>query len=157
MSEPDGRNNVDLDRLAHSAMALSALLNGLQLTCGHDSTSAEISQAARELTLLADELSDLDKAISTNEAQYTSAFHEDLSEIHNHLDSIFEDISDCCIAMQKADGPNVTAVGWLHKKRYVHKLQKHLAANKTTLLVMQTVIRHGKDYGTHKYVSRLAL
>jgi hypothetical protein len=52
--------------------------------------------------------------------------------------------------MQKADGPNGSAVGWLHKKRYVGKLQKHLKANKTTLIVMRTVLHHGKEYGMQK-------
>lgn len=141
---------LDLAGLAHRATSLSAELNGLQLTCGHESTSADILAVSKELILLADELSSLDQAVISNRDQYTSAFYQDLSEILTHLDGILDDVSDCAQAMSKTDSPGLNAVGWLHKKRYVNKLQKHLSANKTTLTVMRTVIRHGKDYGTQK-------
>jgi len=139
---------TDLAVLATLATNLSAELNGLQLECGHESTATDIQAVSKELILLADELFSLDQALSSNGARYTSAFYDDLAEIATHLHQIFDDVFDCAKAMRKTDGPDVNAVGWLHKKRYVHKLQKHLAANKTTLTVMRTVIRHGKDYGT---------
>jgi hypothetical protein len=141
---------LDLAGLANRATSLSAELNGLQLTSGHESTSADILAVSKELILLADELSTLEQAVMFNGDQYTSAFHQDLSEILTHLHGILDDVFDCAKAMRKTDSPGLTAVGWLHKKRYVNKLQKHLAANKTTLTVMRTVIRHGKDYGTQK-------
>ncbi|KEF59771.1 uncharacterized protein A1O9_04619 [Exophiala aquamarina CBS 119918] len=146
----------DLASLAALATSLSAELNGLQLTCGHESTAMDIQAVSKELILLADELSSLDQALRTNADQYTSAFYEDLAEIVTHLRQIFDDVFDCAKAMRKSDTPDVNAVGWLHKKRHVHKLQKHLAANKTTLTVMRTVIRHGKDYGTQTSPGRLA-
>lgn len=147
--EDQSTTKPDLADLATLATNLSAELNGLQLTCGHESTATDIQAVSKELILLADEISSLDQALNANGDQYTSAFYQDLAEIVTHLHGIFDDVFDCAKAMRKTDSPGVNAVGWLHKKRYVHKLQKHLAANKTTLTVMRTVIRHGKDYGTH--------
>lgn len=144
---------ADLTHLSFQAETLSRGLNKLQRDCGHKSTSADISHVADELFLLSAELSILDEAVKANKDQYTDTFGEDLAEIAGHLDGIFEDIADCCKQMQKADGPKVNAVGWLRKKRYVGKLQKHLEANKTTLVVMRTVLHHGKEYGMQKWVS----
>lgn len=149
----DSLQQTSLSASATEAVHLSAQLNSLQLTCGHESTSQDISKVAQELLLLSDELYVLDKDVGSNQDQYTTAFHQDLAEILLHLQGIFEDISDCCLAMRKADNPSLGAVTWLHKKRYVNKLQKHLAANKTTLVVMRTVLHHGKDYGKQKYPS----
>lgn len=149
----DSSHQTSLSASASEAVHLSAQLNSLQLTCGHESTSQDISKVAQELLLLSDELYVLDKDLGSNQDQYTTAFHQDLAEILLHLQGIFEDISDCCLAMRKADNPSLGAVTWLHKKRHVNKLQKHLAANKTTLVVMRTVLHHGKDYGKQKYYS----
>jgi hypothetical protein len=139
-----------LARLAIQAHALSINLNKRQQQCGHESTSTDISDAARELEILAMELTSLDDAVRANRRLYTDAFDQDLAEIQQHLGGIFEDIADCCTEMQKADGLNTSAIGWLAKKRYVKKLQKHLEANKTTLIVMRVVLHHGKEYGRHK-------
>lgn len=140
----------DLGVLADRAVSLSAELNGLQFTCGHESTATDILTVSKELILLSDELSGLEKAVDCHVEQYTTVFHQDLAEILVHLHGILDDVFDCATAMRKSDSPELSAVGWLHKKRYVNKLQKHLAASKTTLTVMRTVIRHGKDYGTQK-------
>ncbi|KIW91825.1 uncharacterized protein Z519_07795 [Cladophialophora bantiana CBS 173.52] len=145
-----------LRSLAIQAEALSSSLNKLRLHCGHESTSLDIANATEELKLLMGELNSLDSAVKVNKELYTEAFGEDLGEIRAHLGGIFEDIADCCKEMQKADGPNTSAVGWLTKKRYVRKLQKHLEVNKTTLIVMRTVLHHGKEYGTHNSPGRLA-
>lgn len=142
--------NPDLGLLAKRAGSLSAELNGLQLTCGHETTAEDIQAVSKELVLLSDEISNLEKAVNYHAEQYTTAFHEDLAEILTHLHGILDDVFDCATAMRKSDRPDLNAIGWLHKKRYVNKLQKHLAASKTTLTVMRTVIRHGKDYGTQK-------
>ena len=141
---------VDLTSLAVQANTLSTNLDELRQQCGHDSTSTDISDAAEELQSLSKELADLDAAVEANKELYTDAFNQDLAEIKFHLEGIFEDISDCCREMQKADGLHASAVGWLTKKRYVKKLQKHLEANKTTLIVMRTVLHHGKEYGMPK-------
>ena len=141
---------TDLTSLAVQADTLSNHLNKLRQNCGHESTSTDISNAAEELRLLAIELINLATAIRANKELYTEAFGQDLAEIRTHLSGIFEDIDDCCHEMQKANGLNVSAVGWLTKKRYVKKLQKHLEANKTTLIVMRTVLHHGQEYGTYK-------
>ncbi|OQU95441.1 hypothetical protein CLAIMM_01646 [Cladophialophora immunda] len=147
---------TDLRNLAVRAQTLSSTLDNLRQHCGHESTSSDIATATEELKLLAAELHSLDSAVSANKELYTDAFGEDLGEIRAHLGGIFEDIADCCKEMQKADGPNTSAVGWLTKKRYVRKLQKHLEVNKTTLIVMRTVLHHGKEYGTHNSPGRLA-
>ncbi|KAK5056063.1 hypothetical protein LTR84_012614 [Exophiala bonariae] len=146
----------DLGLLAERAGSLSAELNGLQLTCGHESTAEDIQAVSKELILLSDELSGLEKAVNRHGEQYTTAFHQDLAEILAHLHGILDDVFDCATAMRKSDRPDLNAIGWLHKKRYVNKLQKHLAASKTTLTVMRTVIRHGKAYGTQNSPGRLA-
>ncbi len=141
---------ADLASLAVQADLLSINLDKLRHQCGHDSTSADISTASLELKLLSNEFIGLDTAVEANKELYTDAFSQDLAEIKVHLECIFEDIADCCNEMQKADGLHTSAVGWLTKKRYVKKLQKHLEANKTTLIVMRTVLHHGKAYGMHK-------
>ncbi|OCT51037.1 hypothetical protein CLCR_08508 [Cladophialophora carrionii] len=147
---------TNLIELAVQAGILSESLDKQREHCGHESTSTEISHAAEELKLLAAELRGLDAAVQVNKDLYTEAFGQDLAEIHNHLRGIFEDIADCCKEMQKANGLNTSVVGWLAKKRYVKKLQKHLEANKTTLIVMRTVLHHGKEYGMHNSPGRLA-
>lgn len=144
--EPDDK--ADHRDLADQAATLSRGLHKLRHECGHESTSTDIANVAEELVLLATELRTLDKAVRANKERYTQAFNEDLEEIHIHLAGIFEDIADCCREMQKADGPNKSTIGWLQKKRYVSKLQMHLEANKTALIVMRTVLHHGKAYAT---------
>ncbi|OAP59976.1 hypothetical protein AYL99_04978 [Fonsecaea erecta] len=147
---------TDLRSLALRAQELSVTLDQLRQQCGHESTSSDIANVIGELKLLAAELHSLDSAVTANKELYTKAFREDLGEIRAHLGGIFEDIADCCTEMQKVDGPKTSAVGWLTKKRYVRKLQRHLEANKTTLVVMRTVLHHGKEYGTHNSPGRLA-
>jgi hypothetical protein len=140
----------NLHELAVQAETLSKELNYLRFNCGHESTSTELFEVAKELVYLSSELESLNTAVHSNKSLYTDAFDQDLSEIRGHLSGIFEDIGDCCREMQKADALNASTVGWLTKKRYVRKLQKHLEANKTTLIVMRTVLFHGKEYGKHQ-------
>ncbi|KIW66321.1 hypothetical protein PV04_05657 [Phialophora macrospora] len=155
-SSPSAKEKKNLTELASQADALSDDLGKQRQHCGHESTSTEISNAVDELKLLAGELRSLDTAVNAHKDLYTEAFGQDLAEIQTHLEGIFEDIADCCKEMQKANGPNTSAVGWLAKKRYVKKLQKHLEANKTTLIVMRTVLHHGKEYGMQNSPGRLA-
>ncbi|KIW81081.1 hypothetical protein Z517_04104 [Fonsecaea pedrosoi CBS 271.37] len=155
-SSSSAEATTDLRSLALRAQTLSSTLDTLRKHCGHESTSSDIATVIEELKLLASELHSLDSAVQANKELYTEAFGEDLGEIRAHLRGIFEDIADCCKEMQKADGPNTSAVGWLTKKRYVRKLQKHLEVNKTTLIVMRTVLHHGKEYGTYNSPGRLA-
>ena len=152
MDEQSASANTGLTSLAAKATNLAMELDKLQFTCGHESTAQDISNITEELMLLEKVLNGLNQAISSKQEQYTRAFDEDLAEICNHLGGIFDDISDCCTEMHKADGLNTKSVGWLRKKRYVSKLQKHLQANKTTLVVMRTVLHHGKEYGMQKSV-----
>jgi hypothetical protein len=147
---PPVNDAFKLATLALQADTLTKELDSLQGRCAHESTSVEISTAANELRLLAIELSNLDKAVKANKNLYTTAFDQDLREIQNDLEGIFEDVADCCQEMQKANSLNVGTLGWLTKKRYVKKLQKRLQAHKTTLTVMRTVLHHGKEYGRQK-------
>jgi hypothetical protein len=131
--------------LAGRAAELSMDLSCIQERCGHGSTSSDISSIASELNLLSTTLWRLHEAMVADVDSYTASFNEDLAEILGELKMVFEEISECCTALQKADTPTHTVV-WLFKKGKVHHLQKHLAALKTTLLVMRTVLWHGREY-----------
>lgn len=134
--------------LAGRAAELSTNLYSLGERCGHDQTSNDISNIAGELALLSTTLWRLHEAMAFNSGAYTTAFNDDLNEITSELTLLFDEIGECCAEMQKKDTPG--AVGWFFKKGWVSKLQKHLEALKTTLVVMRTVLHHGKDYGIHK-------
>ena len=136
--------------LAGRAAELSTSLHSLGERCGHDQTSNDISNIAGELTLLSTTLWRLHEAMVTTPESYTTAFSDDLGELSSELTLLFDEIDECCTAMQKSDAPTTTAVAWFFKKGSVHKLQKHLEALKTTLVVMKTVLYHGKEYGVQK-------
>lgn len=138
--------------LAGRSAELSTNLYSLGERCGHEQTTNEISNIAGELTLLSTTLWRLHEAMVTTPESYTTAFSDDLGEISSELSLLFDEIDECCTAMQKSDAPTTTAVAWFFKKGRVHKLQKHLEALKTTLVVMKTVLHHGKEYGIQKYV-----
>ena len=138
----------DTVRLAGQAAALSSELYTLQEKCKHDTTASEISTIADELARLSTALWHLNDAINADPALYTRAFNEDLGEITTELASVFEEISECCAGLQLADS-SASAVSWFFKKGRVARLLKHLEALKGTLVVMRTVLFHGKEYGTH--------
>lgn len=138
--------------LAGRAAELSTGLYALRESCGHDQTSKDITNIAGELALLSTTLWRLHEAMETESNAYTSAFDDDLKEITSELALLFDEIEECCTEMQKSDAPNTTAVGWFFKKGRVSRLEKHLEALKTTLVVMRTVLHHGKHYGVMKYV-----
>jgi len=141
--------DTDTVRLANQAATLSSELYTLQEKCQHETTANEISTIADELTRLSTTLWHLHDAITADPSQYTEAFNEDLQEITTELAAVFEEISECCKGLQLADS-NVSAVYWFFKKGRVARLIKHLEALKGTLVVMRTVLWHGKDYGTHR-------
>jgi hypothetical protein len=132
--------------LAGRAAELSTGLLCIQERCGHDSTGSDISSVASELTLLSTTLWRLHEAMVADIDSYTASFNQDLTEILRELTMVFEEIFECCRALEKAD-TSTSTVFWLFKKSKVHHLQKHLTALKTTLLVMRTVLWHGKEYG----------
>ncbi|KIW19866.1 hypothetical protein PV08_00441 [Exophiala spinifera] len=156
MFDQQEAGKVDLLYLSKHAEVLAASLNKQQAECGHQSTSVEISQVAAELKLLSDELNNLNEAMHANQEQYTSVFREDLGEVYNNIEGTLEDVEDCCKEMQKADQRGATTIGWLHRQPYVKRLRKHLEANKTTLVVMRTVLHHGTEYGQQSSSERLA-
>lgn len=132
--------------LAGRAADLSAELYAVQETCGH--TSADVESVANEIAMLAATLWRLQEAINEDPDRYTESFNEDLAELTLELKIVFEEISECCEELQKADPTSGNPVSWLFKKSKVHHLQKHLEALKTTLVVMRTVLHRGKEYGT---------
>jgi len=141
----------DIVCLAGQAASLSSELYTVQEKCQHEATAKEISAIADELARLSTTLWHLNDAINADPSQYTEAFNEDLKEITTELASVFGEISECCAGLQTADS-NVSTVAWFFKKGRVGRLLKHLEALKGTLVVMRTVLWHGKDYGTHKLV-----
>jgi hypothetical protein len=136
--------------LAGRAAQLSTDLFTLRESCGHEETVNDITNIAGELALLSTTLWRLHEAMVADSQAYTSVFDDDLKEITSELTLLFDEIEECCTEMQKSDTPSTTAVGWFFKKGRVSRLQKHLAALKTTIVVMRTVLYHGKDYGTMK-------
>ncbi len=131
--------------LAGRAADLSADLYAVQESCGH--TSSDVEGVANEIAMLAATLWRLHEAIAEDPNRYTLSFNHDLAEIVQELKIVFEEVSDCCEELQKADPTSGNAVSWLFKKSKVHHLQKHLEALKSTLVVMRTVLNHGKEYG----------
>lgn len=132
-------------RLAGRAADLSSELYAIQERCGH--TSANVESIANEIAMLAATLWRLHEAIAEDPDHYTKSFNQDLEEITSELKLVFEEIFECCEELQKADPTHGNAVSWLFKKTKVQHLQKHLEALKTTLVVMRTVLHHGKEYG----------
>ena len=136
--------------LAGRAATLSTTLYAVSERCGHDTVVTEISGVADELILISTTLWRLHEAVAVEEKSYTAAFKTDLEEITTELGLLFDEIEECGTELQKADSGPGNAVAWFFKKGRVTKLQKHLEALKTTLVVMRTVLYHGKDYGTYK-------
>lgn len=142
-------------QLAGQAATLSGELYALQEQCKHESTTEEISSVADELARLSTTLWTLSNAITASPDQYTDAFNQDLAEIVAELAAVFEEISDCCNDLQSADS-TTSSVPWFFKQGRVARLVKHLDALKGTLMIMRTVLFHGKDYGTHRQVPLLS-
>lgn len=139
------RRMAGLTLLADRAADLSTELGAVQLSCSH--ASADIESVATEIAMLADTLWHLHEAIAEDPDQYTESFNQDLAEITLELEMVFEEISECCQKLKKADPTSGNAISWLFRRPKVHHLQKHLEALKTTLVVMRTVLHHGKEYG----------
>lgn len=136
--------------LAGRAAEILTDLSTIQDACGHDNTSSDISAVSQELTLLSTTLWRLQQAMIAHPTSYTDAFNQDLAEIIKELKIVLGEVLECCEALQKADDGSTNAVVWLFKKNRVYHLQKHLAALKSTLMVMRIVLWHGKEYGVQK-------
>jgi hypothetical protein len=136
--------------LAGRAAELASELSAVQAAYGH--TSADVESVANEIAMLAATLWRLHEAMADDPSRYTESFNQDLAEITLELKAVFEEISECCVELQKADPTPGNAVSWLFRKSKVHHLQKHLEALKTTLVVMRTVLYHGKECGTQPSV-----
>jgi hypothetical protein len=134
--------------LATQALSLSTSLKALAESCGHEAIAKDIGGIAAETEVLGKNMCLLHEAMSADGPSYTVAFRQDLNEITNELQMIFDEVEECSFQLQKADPTSYTAVSWFFRKGRATKLQKHLAALKTTIVVMSTVLGHGKDYGT---------
>ena len=134
--------------LAAQADSLSTGLKSLAESCGHESITKDISSIASEIQILGTNLGLLHEAMSANGTAYTVAFRQDLDEITNELQMIFEEVEECSVQLQKADPSSYNAVGWFFRKGRALRFQKHLEALKTTVVVMSTVLNHGKDYSS---------
>lgn len=134
--------------LTVQALTLSTALKVLEDTCGHDSIAKDISSIGSEIEVLEKNLRLLHEAMSADGPAYTVAFRQDLDEITNELQMIFDEVEECSLQLQKADPSSYTAVSWFFRKGRALRLQKHLTALKTTITVMSTVLSHGKEHGT---------
>lgn len=134
--------------LAVEAANLATGLHFIAENCGHEAIAADITSIATELTTLSSTLTRLQEAMVVNEPAYTATFHQDLGEITSELKMIFEEVQECSLQLQKADPASYTVASWFFRKGRATRLQKHLAALKTTVAVMRMVLYHGKDYGT---------
>jgi hypothetical protein len=136
--------------LAGRAADLSSELYAVQESCRH--TRNDVESVANEIAMLSASLWRLHEAMAEDRNRYTDSFNQDLAEITHELKIVFEEFSDCCEELRKADPSSGNAVSWLFKKSKVHHLQKHLEALKSTLIVMRTVLNHGKEYGVQMQV-----
>jgi hypothetical protein len=138
--------------LATQAHNLSLELKSLAENCGHESITKDISGIATEIQILGTNLCLLHEAMSVKGTAYTVAFRQDLAEITNELQMIFEEVEECSTKLQKADPSTYNIVSWFFRKGRAMRFQKHLEALKTTVVVMSTVLNHGKDYATQVLV-----
>lgn len=134
-------------RLAAQAADLAVNINTLSENCVHDEIGNDINTIAAELSLLSTTLCRLHEAMQADTQSYTDAFRQDLDEIMTELRLVIEEVSECCSQLQKSDSPSLTSTAWFFRKGRASRLQKHLEALKTTIIVMRTVLHHGKDYG----------
>lgn len=139
--------------LAGRAADLSADVYHAKERCGH--TSDDVENVANEIAMLAVTLRRLHESMLEDPNRYTDCFKHDLAEIIHELNLVFEEISECCRELQKADPTSGNVVSWLFKISKVHHLQKHFQVLKTTLMVMRTVLHHGREYGMQRQVLSL--
>lgn len=141
--------NSNLALLARDAISLSFKLKILSEHCQHENMNTETRAVADELAQLSHTIKELEDTIDEDPTRYTEAFNEDLKEIMTELTTVFLELQECCA---KLDAVNnyVSGVAWFFRKGRVARLVRHLEALRGTLLVMRTVLWHGKEYGTHQ-------
>lgn len=141
-----------LTEVCGQAARLSTEINVLSESCAHEAVSTDITNISGELHLLSTTLARLQESVKDEALVYTDAFHVDLKEIIDELTLVYEEIEECCVQLQQSDS-SLKGAAWFFKKGRATKLQKHLEALKTTIVVMRTVLHHGKDYGTQLLVN----
>lgn len=140
-----------VDALVGLAGRAAELSNNLFLageTANH--TGTDIESMANEISILSAVLWRLHEEIIKDLYRFTESFMEDLDEINRELAAIFEEIADVVAEMRKVDSHQQGTFKGLFKKSKLAHLQRHLEALKTTLVVMRTILQHGKEYGTQR-------
>ncbi|RMD41193.1 hypothetical protein DV735_g3932, partial [Chaetothyriales sp. CBS 134920] len=135
---------MDLAPLAQCAASLSRRLTTIGHQCEHVETRGGIMDIANDILRLSSTLWQLRQDVNGNKDQFTQVFEQDLDELSSELKLVCDEIAECCSEMQKMDSPG--PVPWFFKKGRVSKLQKHLAALRTTLFAMRTVLHNSKHY-----------
>lgn len=113
-------------------------------------TGTDIESMANEIAILSAVLWRLHEEITRDLERYTEAFMQDLDEITRELTAIFEDVAEVAKQLSKVDKHQQGTIKTFFRKSKVGNLQKHLQALKTTLIVMRTVLQHGKEYGIQR-------
>jgi hypothetical protein len=137
-------------RSAASAACLSTEINGLAAGCPRDSDTDALAAVSGQLTMLSAALTRLHGGMSTGDAAYTAAFHQDLAEIIEVLNLVLGEVRECADELQKLNPPSINAAKWFFTKGRANRLHKHLTSLNTTIVVMRTVLDHAKDYGNYQ-------
>lgn len=113
-------------------------------------TGTDIENMANEIAILSAVLWRLHEEMARDLDRFTEAFMQDLGEIAQELTAIFEEVAEVARQLQKVDSQQQGAIKSFFRKSKVAYLQRHLEALKTTLVVMRTILQHGKEYGTQR-------
>lgn len=138
--------NQKIAYLAYDSHHVSQNLEVLAVKFSHEGISTEVCAIAKELAQLSATLDELEEAISTDLNLYTAAFNEDLDEIATELVAVLVELRECCTKLRELT-INTSVVAWFFRKGHVAHFMRHLKALRGTLLVMRTVLWHGKEYG----------
>ena len=130
--------------ISSRAAELSTELYAIQEACRNVGGSVEAT--ATELEMLSTTLSRLAQEMQQSPHRYSEVFINDLREVLVELGLVLDEISECSLALQKADSSWRSPLRFLFKGYEVRHLEKHLAAMKTTLVVMRTVLFYGKEF-----------
>ncbi|KAL9624402.1 MAG: hypothetical protein Q9160_001364 [Pyrenula sp. 1 TL-2023] len=146
---------MDLTTVADALIGLASraaeLSNNLYIASENGNhTSSDIESIANEISILSAVLWRLHEEIIKDIYRFTESFMEDLDEINRELAAIFEEVADVVGEMQKIDSQQQGTFKGLFKKSKLSHLHGHLETLKTTLIVMRTILQHGKEYGTQR-------
>ena len=110
-------------------------------------TGTEVDSMAGELAVLSAVVWRLHGDITTDIHRYTEAFMQDLEEIMQELKVVFSEVAEVRQQLPKIDNASRGTIKSFFRKSKLSHLRRHLDALKSTLMVMRTVLEHGKEYG----------